>query len=219
MIKRIKNSKALTFLAVFIVGLFLILVLRITYAYIANNFNVGIGNVGATSESVDEFKFLVGNPLNLDVTPTTLGEGGTDYSVTSTSQVTLKANATENKADYNYYLYLNITNNTFTYTTEDNKPEILLSITDYDNNPVTSIGDLPYKTYNGVSGFDVTTYQGAIPIALDQAISSTSSTEATIHNWTIKLTYLNLPSDQSANFGKKLSSSIEIRKDELVTTP
>ena len=57
----------------------------------------------------------------------------------------LTANNKTNTATEHYYLYLNISNNTFTYSIDNNTPEILLSIKDGSNNEITSVSGLTYK--------------------------------------------------------------------------
>ena len=213
-IKKIKSNKFLYILSVLIVGVFFILIARVTYAFLAPIINNAQTNIVIKGDIVDEFKLKVGNPLKLDATPTTLKENGTNYTTSTKATASLKANSTKNTATYNYYLYFQIENNSFTYTSETT-PEIILTITNPNGEEVTSIEGLTYGTFNGVSGFDVTTQSGLFNIANNYQITSNSSTTATIHEWTITLTYLNQSYDQSANFGKSMEVGVLLQKEEV----
>ena len=213
-IKKIKSNKFLYILSVLIVGVFFILIARVTYAFLAPIINNAQTNIVIKGDTVDEFKLKVGNPLKLDATPTTLKENGTNYTTSTTATASLKANSTKNTATYNYYLYFQIENNTFTYT-NGTTPEIILTITNPNGEEVTSIDGLTYGTFNGVSGFDVTTQNGLFNIANNYSITSNSSTTFTNQVWNITLTYLNLPIDQSGNFGKSMGVNILLQKEEI----
>ena len=213
-IKKIKSNKFLYILSVLIVGIFFILIAKVTYAFLAPIINNAQTNIVIKGDTVDEFKLKVGNPLKLDATPTTLKENGTNYTTSTTATVSLKANSTKNTATYNYYLYFQIENNTFTYTS-GTTPEIILTITNPNGEEVTSIEGLTYGTFNGVSGFDVTTQNGLFNIANNYSITSNSSTTATIHEWTVTLTYLNQAYDQSGNFGKSMEVGVLLQKEEV----
>ena len=216
-IKKIKSNKFLYILSVLIVGVFFILIARVTYAFLAPIINNAQTNIVIKGDTVDEFKLKVGNPLKLDVTPTTLKENGTNYTTSTKATASLKANSTKNTATYNYYLYFQIENNTFTYTS-GTTPEIILTITNPNGEEVTSIEGLTYGTFNGVSGFDVTTQSGLFNIANNYIITSNSSTTATIHEWTVTLTYLNQAYDQSGNFGKSMEVGVLLQKEEIIQT-
>ena len=216
-IKKIKSNKFLYILSVLIVGVFFILIARVTYAFLAPIINNAQTNIVIKGDTVDEFKLKVGNPLKLDATPTTLKENGTNYTTSTKATASLKANSTKNTATYNYYLYFQIENNTFTYTS-GTTPEIILTITNPNGEEVTSIEGLTYGTFNGVSGFDVTTQNGLFNIANNYQITSNSSTTATIHEWTVTLTYLNQAYDQSGNFGKSMELGVLLQKEPMVTT-
>ena len=216
-IKRIKNNQALYILSILIIGILLLLIARITYAYLAPRIQNALGNVTTISDTVDDFKLELGQPLSLNATATTLPESGSNLVVTSTEIAKLKANSTKKTANYNYYLYLQITNNTFKYS-DGTTPEIILTITDPNGNEITSLDNLTYGTYNGVSGFDVTTKTGLFAIANNYEITSNSSTTYTEHDWNITLTYLNLNIDQSGNYGNSFETKLYLQKEEKELT-
>ena len=213
-IKKIKSNKFLYILSVLIIGVFLALIFRMTYAFLAPIINEAQSNIAIKGDTVDDFDLKVGSALKLNATPTTLKENGTNYTTSTTATASLKANSTKNTATYNYYLYFQLENNTFTYT-DGSTPEIILTITNPNGEEVTSIEGLTYGTLNGVSGFDITTQNGLFKIANNYSITSNSSTTFTNQVWNITLTYLNLSFDQSSNFGKSMSANVMIQKNKL----
>ena len=216
-IKTIKSNKVLSVLSVLIIGLLFILVARVTYAFLAPVINESQTNVVGTTDTVDDFKFELGDALKLDASPTTLKENGSNYSSSTTAKALLKANSTKNTATFNYYVYFQIKSNTFTYS-DGSTPEIILTVTDPNGDEITSIDGLTYGTFNGVSGFDVTTKKGLFNIANNHEITSNSSTTYTTQSWTIKITYLNLSIDQSTNFGNSMDVNVYITKNEKKPT-
>lgn len=211
MITRIKNNKILMILMVLIVGVLLALTFRITHAFLAKNTTDVEKKVVGTSDKVDQLNFIAGDPLTLKATSTTLPESGENIEVVSKPVVTLLANSTNNIAIEKYYAYLTITNN-FEYSSEEKTPEIILSITDPNGNEIQMLDDLVYGTTYGVSGFDITNYNGTLNIAEGYEIKSTSSTEPEKQEWTLKITYMNLSGDQSTNYEKTLDSTFVISK-------
>ena len=216
-INKIKNNKVLSILSVLIIGLFFILVTRITYAYLAPVINDAQTNVVGSTDTVDDFKFELGNPLKINATPTTLKENGSNYTTSTTAKALLKANSTKKTATFNYYVYFQIKSNTFTYS-DGSTPEIILTVTNPNGEEVTSIEGLTYGTFNGVSGFDITTKKDLFNIANSYEITSNSSTTYTTQSWTIKITYLNLSIDQSTNFGNSMGVNVYITKNEKKPT-
>ena len=216
-INKIKNNKVLSILSVLIIGLFFILVTRITYAYLAPVINDAQTNVAGSTDTVDDFKFELGNPLKINATPTTLKENGSNYTTSTTAKALLKANSTKKTATFNYYVYFQIKSNTFTYS-DGSTPEIILTVTSPNGDEITSIEGLTYGTFNGVSGFDITTKKGLFNIANNHEITSNSSTTYTTQSWRIKITYLNLSIDKSANFGNSMEVNVHITKNEKKLT-
>ena len=213
LINRIKNNKLLYFLGVLIIGLLIILIVRITYAYLGASINEAKGNITLNSDDVDELKFNIGNPLSINATPTTLPENGENLVSSSTSSASLLANTTNDTAEYGYYVYFKISNNSFIYS-DGSTPEIILTVKQGEN-VITNIEGLTYGTFSGVSGFDITTAEGLFNVASSYSITSNSSTSATVQEWTFTITYLNLGFDQSANFGNSMTTEVMIQKDEV----
>lgn len=167
-----------------------------------------------TSDTVDDLSFSIDKPISISASPTTLPENGDNLISTSVAKVKLKANSTNSNASFSYYVYFQIITNTFVYS-DTKTPEMLLSIIDPNNNEITTLDELQYKTVNGVSGFDITSFTGFIKIAEEYPITSTSSSDYTTHSWTFKVTYLNLPIDQSINFGNNITTKIYLQKSSI----
>ncbi len=216
-INRIKKNKMLMFLGVLIIGVFIALIARFTYAYLAASINEARENVTLNSDETDKLDFEIGEPLSIDATPTTLPENGANLVDTTTAKAILTANSTNNTAEYSYWVYFTISNNTFIYS-DGSTPEIILTVTDPTGNPVTNIEGLTYGTFNGVAGFDITTENGVFTIASDYAIAVNSNTEPTEQTWNFTLTYLNLDFDQSGNYGNSMTTEISMTKEENIPT-
>ena len=214
---KIKKNKLLYFLGVLIIGVFIVLIVRVTYAFLGANINEARENVVVDSDTTDNLQFSIGDPLVINATPTTLPKNGANLVDESVATATLLANSTNDTAEYSYYVYFTISNNTFTYT-DGSTPEIILTVTGPDGNPVTNIEGLTYGTFNGVAGFDVTTQNGTFTVASNYAITASSSTDATKHDWTFTLTYLNLSFDQSGNYGNSMTTEIIIQQEEMKPT-
>ena len=213
LVKRIKNNKLLSSLCVLIVGVFVLILARITFAYLAPSIKDAMNNVVVDSSSVDTLKFIEGDPLSLDATSTTLKEDGTNLVKSSKFSASLLANNNNKTATMNYYVYFQIPENTFVYT-DGSTPEIILTVTNPNGDEVTNIDGLTYGTFSGISGFDVTTKSGLFNIANSYEITSNSSDNATIQDWQFTLTYLNLGFDQSGNYGHSMSTKVIMSKEE-----
>ena len=128
----------------------------------------------------------------------------------------LSANNKTNTATEHYYLYLNISNNTFTYSIDNNTPEILLSIKDGSNNEITTLTGLTYKTVTdgkgaSIKGFDITNKKGLITILNNREITTTSTKT---EEWNVTVTFVNYNSNQAGNAGKSFNAKLMIQKEE-----
>ncbi len=197
----------------------LILVIGVTFAYLAARVSDGtLSKLNLSADNVDDFKFSVDKDIALTATQFNLTSGGGNLSDETIATASLKANGTKKTATYNYYVYFAIKSNGFTYTTEDKKPEIILTVTG-PNGEITEIEGLTYydgTTTNGVKGFDITSESSTYAIAENQEITSNSNTNYTNHEYTFKVTFINLDTNQVDNQGKTLTAEAIIQKDELV---
>ena len=180
------------------------------------------GNINIISETTDRLNFDISDEINLNINQFNFGVGAGNLNRSATGTATLLANSKTNTANYTYYVYFKINSNDFVYTTNDSKPEIILTITNPSGQEVTSIDGLNYVTATGadgiqVKGFDITTASGLFAVAENYAISSNSSTTPTTQEWSFKATFINLDSDQQNNTGKNMDAKIIMQREEYKT--
>ncbi len=209
----VSKKQVLTIIGTLIISVFALLVVRVTYAYYGPGSHAEALNVKVHGGTVDELHFFVGEPLSINVTPTTLGSDGKNLEIRSTSKATLTAGSEGIKSSFNYYTYLELKENSFIYS-DGTTPEIILSVIGTNGEEITDIDGLNYGTFNGVSGFDVTTKEGIFLIE-SPTIESSSVTEETTQEITIVLTYLNLLIDQEANVGNSLKTNIMMKNSPI----
>ena len=169
--------------------------------------------------TTDVFSFETGDAISFSLNQENFTSGKGNQTGSTFAKTILTANNKTNTATEHYYLYLNISNNTFTYTQNENTPEILLTITD-GTNPVTNITSLTYKTVtdgkgNRISGYDITNKKGLITLFSNREITTTSTKT---ENWNITVTFINYNLDQSANAGKTFSGKVLIQKEKIKET-
>ncbi len=190
----------------------LILCVGGTLAYIiAHLQDEARGNASVTSDAVDMLNFEIDKEITLNPNQFNVTEGGNDLTDTAVGSAILRANSTDNNATYNYYVYFQINSNNYIYTTEDQKPEIILTITDPTGSPVTSVNGLTYV--ESLGGFDITTEIGLYTIADEYLITSNSSTEETVQDWTFTVSFINLDTNQYENGGKELLAEIILSRE------
>ena len=201
----------------------LILFIGISFAFIAAQLSGGaIGNANVTADTTDNLQFSVDKDIYLNPTQFNVVEGGGGLSDTAVGTASLIANSTNNEASATYNVYFRVNTNEYIYTTEDNKPEIVLTITDPTGTPITSVDGLTYVTAENadgseVSGFDITTEMGLFTIATDYGITSASSINATEQDWTFTVTFINLTTNQTENSGGTLDAEIILETEERYT--
>ena len=215
-----RNKKQAIILSVIASIALLVLIVGATYAYFQASGGTGTSaNLRVTTYTTDVFNFEVGNDISIYADATSFASGKGNASGNTFAKAILTANNKTNTATEHYYLYLNISNNTFTYTQNENTPEILLTITD-GTNPVTNITSLTYKTVtdgkgNRISGYDITNKKGLITLFSNREITTTSTKT---ENWNITVTFINYNIDQSANAGKTFSGKVLIQKEKIKET-
>ena len=196
-----------------------ILIIGATYAYFVAQTGEGSQtDIRINANTVDTLTFETGDPITLTLDQENFAQGTGNQTGSTFAKAMLTANNKTNTATENYYLYLNISDNTFTYTQNEDTPEILLTITDTNNNEITSINGLTYKTVTdgkgtSISGYDITNKSGLITIFENREITTTSSIT---EEWNVTVTYVNYNADQSANAGKSFSAKLIVQQNELV---
>ena len=215
--KKLERILIIGVLAIFVV-------VSVTYAFFQAQLGDGASaDVDLSSDTTDSLKFSVSGPISLNINQFNFGVGAGNLSSNATATATLLANNNTNTATFNYYVYFRINSNEYVYTTSDSKPEIILTVTDPEGNPVTSIDGLTYVenvqtiTSDGstqtVSGFDITTAKGLFAVASNYSITANSTTQ-TIQNWEFTATFINLDSNQQNNTGKTMNAEIIIQQEE-----
>ena len=188
-----------------------------TYAYFVAQTGEGAQtDIKINANTVDTFTFEAGSALNLSLNQENFASGKGNQRGTTFAKAMLSANNKTNTATEHYYLYLNISNNTFTYSIDNNTPEILLSIKDGSNNEITTLTGLTYKTVTdgkgaSIKGFDITNKKGLITILNNREITTTSTKT---EEWNVTVTFVNYNSNQAGNAGKSFNAKLMIQKEE-----
>ena len=210
-----QNKKQIILSIIAIVTL-AILVIGASFAYFAAQGDTS-AQTSATVKTytVDVFSFETGDPISFSLNQENFASGAGNQTGSTFAKAILTANNKTNTATDHYNLYLNISENTFTYTQNENTPEILLTITD-GTNPVTNITSLTYKTVtdgkgNSISGYDITNKTGLIELFSNREITTTSTKT---ENWNITVTFVNYNADQSKNAGNTFSGKMLIQKEK-----
>ena len=158
------NRKEKILMLITLLGFFVV-VGGATYAYfVAQGGATSNGSVRVQSSTTDNLSFSVGSSIALTADQSSFASGKGNVTGSTTATALLTANNATNKATEHYYLYFNITNNPFIYSTSSNSAEILLTLTDPNGTIVTELDGMNYVTSGGVSGFDITTYTGTIKL-------------------------------------------------------
>lgn len=200
-----------------LVGLTLMVVAS-TYAYFqAQTGDPAAVDVSVTANTVDTFTFSVGNAISISLDQDNFAAGTGNQIGSTTASAKLTANNKTNTATEHYNLYLNISDNSFTYSNSDTYPEILLILKDANNNAITSVSGLEYKTItdgNGdsISGFDITNKIGLTNLLNNREITTTSTTTDT---WNITVMFVNYNFDQSKNAGQSFNGQVVVSKDVI----
>ena len=212
-----KNKKTIILMIVAIITL-LTLIIGATYAYFQASGGTGTSaNLRVTTYTTDVFNFEVGNDISIYADATSFASGKGNASGSTSAKAILTANNKTNTATKYYYLYLNISKNTFNYTQDTNTPEILLTIKDGAGNEITSINDLTYKTVTDgsgatIKGFDITTGIGLITLFNYKEIIATPQKTDT---WNVTVTFINYDKDQSKNAGKSFNAKLIAQQKEI----
>ena len=212
-----KKQIILSILAIFVLSA---LIIGATFAYFqAQGDTSSQTSATVKTYTTDVFSFETGDAISFSLNQENFTSGKGNQTGSTFAKTILTANNKTNTATEHYYLYLNISNNTFTYTQNENTPEILLTITD-GTNPVTNITSLTYKTVtdgkgNRISGYDITNKKGLITLFSNREITTTSTKT---ENWKITVTFINYNADQSANAGHTFSGKVLIQKEKIKET-
>ena len=212
-----KKTKIISIASIIALALTLV---TATFAYFMSQTGEGKStDIKINANTVDTITFEAGSALNLSLNQENFASGKGNQTGTTVAKAMLTANNKTNTATEHYYLYLNISNNTFTYSIDNNTPEILLSIKDGSNNEITALTGLTYKTVTdgkgaSIKGFDITTKSGLITILNNREITTTSTKT---EQWNVTVTFVNYNSNQAGNAGKNFSAKLMIQKEKMPT--
>ena len=212
-----ENRKTKIISVVAVVALLLV-VITATYAYFqAQVGDPAVADIKVNANTVDTFTFSNGNAISFSINQDNFASGKGNQTGSTYASAMLTANNKTNTATEHYYLYLNIENNTFTYSINESTPEIIMTITDSAGNEVTDITTLNHVIVTGanntqVSGYDITNKNGLITLFNNREITTTSSKE---EKWNIKVTFVNYDASQNANAGKSMSAKVMIQKEKI----
>lgn len=215
-----ENRKRTIILNGTVIIVLFILIIGATYAYFQTAGNSSSqSDINVTTYTSDLLTFEIGNDIVINADQTSFAEGKGNATGSTFAKATLVANNKTNEATKNYYMYLNISKNTFTYTQNETTPELLLTIKDASGNEVKSISNLTYKTVtdgkgNSVSGYDITTKNELIMILNNREITATPTK---IEEWNITITLVNFNSNQTANAGKSFVAKLMVQQEEQKT--
>ena len=211
-----ENKKQTIILSVVAIVALLSLILGATFAYFRASGNSGSStNVNVTTYTSDLLTFEIGNDIAVYADQTSFASGKGNATGSTFAKAILTANNKTNTATKNYYVYLNISENTFTYTQNESTPELLLTIKDTSGNEITSITSLTYKTVTdgkgaSISGFDITTKSGVITLFDNREITANpTKTE----EWNITVTFVNYNANQTGNAGKSFNAKLIIQQE------
>ena len=189
-----------------------------TFAYFMAQTGEGKStDIKINTSTVDTLTFEAGSAISLNLNQDNFASGKGNQTGTTFAKAMLTANNKTNTATEHYYMYLNISENTFTYTQDANTPEILLTIKDASGNEIKSITGLTHKTVTdgkgaSISGFDITTKSEIITLFDNREITTTSSKT---EEWNITVTFVNYDADQSKNAGKSFDAKLMIQQENL----
>ena len=192
-----------------------------TFAYFMAQTGEGKStDIKINASTVDTLTFEAGAAISLNLNQENFASGKGNQTGTTFAKAMLTANNKTNTATEHYYMYLNISNNTFTYSIDNNTPEILLSIKDGSNNEITTLTGLTYKTVTDgkgatIKGFDITTKSGLITILNNREITTTSTKT---EEWNVTVTFVNYNSNQAGNAGKNFSAKLMVQKEKIKLT-
>ena len=192
-----------------------------TFAYFMAQTGEGKStDIKINASTVDTLTFEAGSAISLNLNQENFASGKGNQTGTTFAKAMLTANNKTNTATEHYYMYLDISENTFTYTQDENTPEILLTIKDANGNAITSITGLTHKTVTdgkgaSISGFDITTKKEAITLFNNREITANpTKTE----QWNITVTFVNYNANQTGNAGKSFNAKLIIQQEEQKPT-
>ncbi len=205
------SKKQTQLLTIVFIILFIVMTLSTAFAYfVVVPINRESAQRKATSATMPTLVFNAGEGINIHANSLNFAKDMPSLVDETLATVTLIAGS-EHNAEARYNVKLNIDINNFVYTKGKENPELLLIITDNNNELVKEIPGLEYKKVADYEGFDITGVTGKFDIALNKLIQAT---DTTIHNWNIKVMFINYDFIQDINGSKTLKGYITLEPVE-----
>ena len=211
------SKKATNIILIIYVIALTVLVIGVTYAHFTYIKVSRVSpKVDVEAATLNYIMFDIGSPIYINPTTENFTEGMDNLTGETYASVFLKRENGTEVSKLKYNLYLEISDNSLTYSTASKTPELLLNVYDPDGKEVKEIEGLKYVTIkdgknNEISGFDITEGLGRYYITKSREISTTN--EIT-EKWDAKVTYVNLKESQDGNLEKVLNGLIRIEKAE-----
>mgnify|MGYP004559774929 FL=1 len=211
-----KSKKNAIVLSIVAVVTLVLLVVGATYAYFTvQGGNTTSANVRVTTYTTDLLTFSTGDNITLNISQSNFASGTGNQIGNTYAKAMLTANNKTNSATAHYYVYINVSNNTFEYSINESTPELILTVTDNAGTEITDISGLKHVSVTDakgvtISGYDVTTSKGLLTLFNNKEITATPSKE---EKWNIKLTFVNYDADQTKNAGKTFNAKAMIQKE------
>ena len=212
------NKNKPIILSVIAITTFMLLLIGATYAYFtAQGGEPTSANLNVTTYTTDVFTFTTGDDIGIYADQSSFASGKGNAVGSTFAKATLTANNKTNTATEHYYVYLNISNNSFTYSINESTPELILTVTNSAGTEVTDISGLTHTSVTDgsgalVSGYDITNKNGLITLFNNREITASPSKE---EKWNIKLTFVNYDANQNGNAGKSMSAKVMIQKEKI----
>ena len=193
-------------------------VITATYAYFQAQTGEGSQtDIKINANTVDTFTFATGNPISFTLDQNNFASGKGSVTGSTFASAILTANNKTNTATEHYYVYLNIENNTFTYSINESTPEIIMTVTNSSGTEITDISGLTHTSVTDgkgttISGYDITNKNGLITLFNNREIVATPTKE---EKWNIKVTFVNYNANQNANTGNSMSAKVIIQKEVI----
>ncbi len=215
--KKLKEIFNKNKILVIVMAVSIVLISGVSFAYFAGLIGApAITDLDVTSQKGNTIVFTPGTAINLYATEDNFGQTHTSLSGQTISTAEYTSSKTElNPEKYNVYFVINV--NDFEYTTASEETEILLKVTNPEGVEVTSITGFTHDTVTDnvsgdtLSGFDVTTFMGIVPIAIDYEIDSINKIKTT-QQWKVELTFVNLATKQNDNTKKTFEGKLILQQ-------
>ena len=215
------NTKKPIILSIIALFVLISLVVGATFAYFQAQGGIGkSADITVKTYTTDTFTFATGNPISFTLDQDNFASGKGNVTGSTFASAKLTANNKTNTATEHYYVYLNIENNTFTYSINESTPEIIMTVTNSSGTEITDISGLTHTSVTDgkgttISGYDITNKSGLITLFNNREIVATPTKE---EKWNIKVTFVNYNANQNANSGNSMSAKVMIQKEKLVQT-